>query len=208
MALLYTINGISGAPRQEITNYIMEFFKKKGRKVTGIADPKGSNYGQLANKIVLHHHIALSAFTEALLYLTCSKEIFDQVDWNHYDIVVCKGSFLETFGYPNQLADWELEEARKFFFLFAKHIKHTYPFLSIILTEDYIAAEKRAGKKFEYKGKQEKYLIDSNRFLRIKEHPIIQEIGIKLVNVEVKNGDPWKVFQEKIEPILHAQPML
>ncbi|TSJ81388.1 MAG: hypothetical protein NMK33_02730 [Candidatus Cardinium sp.] len=56
-----------------------------------------------------------------------------------------------------------------------------------ILTEDYITAEKRAGKKFEYKNAQEKYLIDSNRFLDIKAHPIIQEIGIKLVNVEVKS---------------------
>lgn len=190
MAFLYTINGISDTPRQKITNYIMEYFKKKGERIACIADPKGSNYSQLANNIVVHHHIALSAFTEALLYLTCSKEIFDQVDWNHYDIIVSKGSFLETFGYQNQLADWELEEARKIFFLFAKHIRHTYPFLSIILTEDYIAAKKRAGKKFEYKGEQEKYLIDSDRFLRIKQHPIIQEIGIKLVNVEIKSRDP------------------
>ncbi|MDD9139587.1 MAG: hypothetical protein NQ127_01505 [Candidatus Cardinium sp.] len=150
----------------------------------------------------MDHSITLSAFTEALLYLTCSKEIFDQIDWHNHDIVVSKGSFLETFGYSNQLADWELEEARKFFFLFSKHINHTYPLLSIILTEDYIAAEKRAGKKFEYKDAQEKYLSDSNRFLRIKEHPIRQEIGIQLVNVEIKSRDPWKVFQEEIEPIL------
>ncbi|WP_419241239.1 hypothetical protein [Cardinium endosymbiont of Nabis limbatus] len=103
--------------------------------------------------IIILHYLLLH-FTEALLYLTCSKEIFDQVDWDYYDIVVSKGSFLETFGYPNQLADWEIEEAKKCFFLFAKHIRHTYPLLSIILTEDYIAAEKRAGKKFEYKDKQ------------------------------------------------------
>ena len=202
MAVLYTINGISGTPRQAITDYIAEYFEKKGEKVTRIADPKGSNYGRLANNIVVHHHIALSAFTEALLYLTCSKEIFDQVDWHNHAIVVSKGSFLETFGYQNQLADWELEDVKQFFFLFAKHIRHTYPLLSIILTEDYITAEKRAGKKFEYKGEQEKYLNDSNRFLRIKEHPIMQEIGIKLVNVEVKSRDPWKVFQEEIAPIL------
>lgn len=202
MAFLYTINGISGTPRQEITDCIGEYFEKKGEKVTLIADPNGSNYGRLANNIVVHHRIALSAFTEALLYLTCSKEIFDQVDWNNDVIVVSKGSFLETFGYQNQLAYWELEDARKFFFLFAKHIRNTYPFLSIILTEDYITAEKRAGKKFEYKGEQEKYLSDSNRFLRIKQHPIIQEIGIKVVNVEVKGRNPRKVFQEEIEPIL------
>ncbi len=32
MALLYTINGISGTPRQEITGYITEYFKKQGKK--------------------------------------------------------------------------------------------------------------------------------------------------------------------------------
>ncbi|TDG94155.1 hypothetical protein [Cardinium endosymbiont of Culicoides punctatus] len=202
MAFLYTVNGISGTPRQEITNYIAEYFEKKGEKVTFITDPKGSNYGRLANEIVVDHHIVLSSFTEALLYLTCSKEIFDQVDRNSHAIVVSKGSFLETFGYQNQLSDWELEDARKIFFLFSKHIRNTYPLLSIVLTEDYITAEKRAGKKFEYKNKEEKYLNDSNRFLRIKEHPIIQEIGIKLVNISVRSRNPMTVFQEEIEPIL------
>lgn len=202
MAFLYTINGISGTPRQAIIGYLAEYFEKKGKKVTRIADPKGSHYGRLANNIVVGHPIALSAFTEALLYLTCSKEIFDQVDWHASSIVVSKGSFLETFGYQNQLADWELEDARQCFGLFAKHIRNTYPLLSIILTEDYLTAEKRAGNKFEYKGAQEKYLNDSNRFLRIKEHPIIQEIGIKLANVEVRSRNPRKVFQEEIEPIL------
>lgn len=202
MALLYTINGISGTPRQAIADYLAEYFEKKAQKVTRIADPKGSNYGRLANNIVVGHPIALSAFTEALLYLTCSKEVFDQVDWHTPDVVVSKGSFLETFGYQNQLADWALEDARQFFGLFAKHIRHTYPLLSIILTEDYLTAEKRAGKKFEYQGDPEKYLNDSNRFLRIKEHPIIQEIGIKLVNVEVSSRNPRKVFQEEIEPFL------
>ncbi|WP_034576502.1 hypothetical protein [Cardinium endosymbiont of Bemisia tabaci] len=74
--------------------------------------------------------------------------------------------------------------------------------VSIILTEDYTAAEKRAETKFEYKNNPEKYLNDSNRFLRIKQHPIIQEIGIEVVNVKIKSRDPRKVFQEEIEPIL------
>ncbi|TSJ81387.1 MAG: hypothetical protein NMK33_02725 [Candidatus Cardinium sp.] len=78
--LYYTVNGISGTPRQEITDYIAEYFEKKEKKVTRIADPKGSNYGRLVNDIVIHHRMPLSAFTEALLYLTCSKEIFDQVN--------------------------------------------------------------------------------------------------------------------------------
>ncbi|AXI24525.1 Thymidylate kinase [Cardinium endosymbiont of Sogatella furcifera] len=202
MAFLYTINGISGTPRKEISCFIAEYFQKKGKTQTLIADPKGFSYGRLANRIVMNHHIALSSFTEALLYLTCSKEIFDQVDWDNNSIVVSRGSFLETFGYQNQLADWDLEDARKIFLLFVKHIKNIYPLLSIVLTEDYVTAEKRAGSKFEYKDEQEKYLNDSNRFLQIKHHPLIQEIGIKVVNVEVKSRNLRKVFQEEIEPIL------
>ncbi|WP_034576504.1 hypothetical protein [Cardinium endosymbiont of Bemisia tabaci] len=122
MALLYTINGISGTPRQEVTDCIAQYFEKKGKQITLISDPKGSNYGKLINNIVLHHNIFLSSFTEALLYLTCSKEIFDKVDWSKDSIVVSKGYFLETFGYQNQISDWDLEDARKFFFLFAKHM--------------------------------------------------------------------------------------
>ena len=74
--------------------------------------------------------------------------------------------------------------------------------MSIVLTEDYITAEKRAKEKFEYKGNPEKYLIDSNRFLDIRQHVIVKEIGIKVVNIEVKSRNTMKVFQEEIEPIL------
>ncbi|WP_419241240.1 hypothetical protein [Cardinium endosymbiont of Nabis limbatus] len=44
--------------------------------------------------------------------------------------------------------------------------------------------------------------------MRIKEHPIIQEIGSRVVNVEVKSRNPRKVFQEEIEPVLHANPIV
>ncbi|ROT46914.1 hypothetical protein [Candidatus Cardinium hertigii] len=201
MTFWYTINGISGTPRQEIAGFVAAYFEKKGKQVQTISDPKGSIYGELANKIIVDYKVVVSAFTEALLYLTCSKEVFDKVDWENY--VVSRGSFLETFGYRNQLSDWILEDAKQIFFLFIKHINNNYPILSIVLTENYATAAQRAGEHFEYQGEKEKYIEDSNRFLRIKEHPIVQEVGMKLINVEFNSRDPWQVFKKEIEPMLN-----
>lgn len=197
-----TMNGISGTPKKEIIHFIEKYLAKKKKKVIQIADPKGSSYGKLANQIIVNHHIQVSAFTEALLYLTCSKEIFDKVDWNKKQVVISKGSFLETFGYQNQLADWPVADAKDCLFLFMKHINNTFPGLSIVLTENYESAVKRAGKNFEYKGKKAKYLKDSDRFLHIKANPILQALGIKIVNIEVNGRDPWEVFQKEIKPYL------
>ena len=198
----YTVNGISGIPRQEITDYIAAYFEQKQEKVVVISDPKGTTYGQHINDLIVSKRMKVSSFTEALLYLTCSKELCDQTNFNNHSITIAKGSFLENFGYQNQLSDWTLEDAKKIFSLFTKHIQDIYPLLSIILTEDYITAEKRAGENFEYKGNPEKYLIDSNRFLNIKKHPIITQTGMKLINIEIKSRDPWTVFKDDIEPVL------
>ena len=106
------------------------------------------------------------------------------------------------YDWTKRLSDWSLEDAKNIFSLFTKHIQNIYPLLSIILTEDYITAENRAGENFEYKGNTAKYLTDANGFLKMKAHPLMIETGIKLINVEVKSRDPWTVFKEDIEPIL------
>lgn len=200
----YTINGLSGTPRKEIIDLIARYFENKKEDVLKIADPQGSSYGKLANEIIVRHHVEVSAFTEALLYLTCSKEIFDKVDWRKKQVILSQGSFLETFGYQNQLADWPLEDAKDFFFFFMRQINASLPKLSIVLTENYQVAEKRAGEQFEYKEKEAKYIQDSNRFLQIKAHPILQGLGIKIVNIEVKGRVPQEIFQKEIKPILDA----
>ena len=202
MALWYTINGLSGTPRQEIVDFISAYFLDKQKVVVGTVDPKGTDYGKLANDIIVGHQVKVSAFTEALLYLTCSKEVFDHTDWKTSDVVVSRGSFLETFGYQNQLSDWEIEDIQQIIQLFNTHIHFKKPNLSIMLTEDYETAAKRAGDHFEYIGKKIKYDHDSNQFLHIKEHPVLQEWGIHIANIEVNSRDPWQVFQEYIQLLL------
>ena len=202
MAHWYTINGLSGTPRQEMVDFVLGYFLNKEKAVVATADPKGTDYGKLANDIIVTHHIKVSAFTEALLYLTCSKEVFDHTDWEANDVVVTRGSFLETFGYQNQLSDWKIADIRKIIALFNTHIHAKKPKLSIILTEDYTTAAKRAGDHFEYIGKKTKYEHDSNQFIRIKEHPVLQEWDLNIANIEVKSREPWQVFQEEIQPLL------
>ncbi|MBX9889823.1 MAG: hypothetical protein K2X94_00935 [Amoebophilaceae bacterium] len=204
MALWYTINGLSGTPRQEMVDFVLAYFLDKKKVAVATADPKGTDYGKLANDIIVTHRTKVSAFTEALLYLTCSKEVFDHTDWATHDVVVSRGSFLETFGYQNQLSDWKVEDIEPIIKLFSTHIDGQKPKLSIVLTEDYETAAKRAGDHFEYIGKKIKYDQDSKRFLQIKENPVLQAWGIKIANIEVNGRDPWKVFEEAIKPLLEG----